>query len=62
MPNDLNMLRQEFEGHLFLELNDSLSWSVREEEPKINVNDVSITMQQDITIVSIFNLQEVGKE
>ena len=52
---NLNIVRYEFEGDWSLKF-DSFSWGVWEKESKIYVHYVTISSNEDISVVSIFYL------
>ena len=38
------------------------TWRVREHEPKINVDEVSVAVNKDVAIVPVFDLEKVSDD
>jgi hypothetical protein len=58
---DLDVVGDELEWDWSLKL-DTFSWGVGEKEPKIYVDDVSVSGDEYIAIMSIFYLEEIGED
>lgn len=52
-----DILQREFEGSRF---EADITRRIREHETKVDVDEMPVTVEEDVTVVSVFDLQEVG--
>ena len=58
-PQYFNILQREFERGSF---ESDISRRVGKHETKIDVDEVSVAVEEDVAVVSVFDLEEVGDE